>query len=462
MSHEYRETPEETTKMPSGIPFIVGNEAAERFSYYGMNSILMVFMMNYLVTAAGAPDHMSEEEASSWIHDFKAANYAFPILGAIFADCFTGKYRMIIWLSLVYCLGHTVLAFMDAPTGVSPRLILASGLGLIALGAGGIKSCVSAHVGDQFGDLNKNLLERVYSWFYFSINFGAGFSQMICPFLLRSYGPGIAFGVPGTLMGLATLVFWFGRYRYAHIPASPQRFRDSLTRENLMCVARLSPIFLFIAVFWALFDQSATRWVAQAERMNRHIFGFEIEAASTQSVNAICVLLFIPLFTYVVYPTINKFVRLTPLRKIGLGLFTMVPVFLVSGYIETQVDSGASPHISWQILAYAVLTCSEIMVSITALEFSYTQGPPTMKSIMMGINMLSVTLGNFFVARINKWIDINQKAGTPVLDGATYYWFFAGCMAVAAVAFVPWSMTYRGREQLQTEAPPAEDESPAV
>ncbi len=109
MAHAYRTTPEDTTKMPSGIPYIVGNEAAERFSYYGMTGILMTFMTMHLVNSRGEAARMNEAEASAVIHYFKAANYFFPFVGAVIADALTGKYLMIVSLSLVYCLGHAVL-----------------------------------------------------------------------------------------------------------------------------------------------------------------------------------------------------------------------------------------------------------------------------------------------------------------------------------------------------------------
>ncbi|HYQ71075.1 MAG TPA: MFS transporter, partial [Gammaproteobacteria bacterium] len=123
--------------MPSGIPYIVANEAAERFSYYGMRAILVVFMTQYLVGSGGAPDLMSEDEAKGWFHLFASAVYFTPLLGALLADGLLGKYRTIILLSLVYCAGHFSLALDDTRAG------LAIGLGLIALGAGGIKPCVS-------------------------------------------------------------------------------------------------------------------------------------------------------------------------------------------------------------------------------------------------------------------------------------------------------------------------------
>ena len=158
--------------MPSGIPYIVGNEAAERFSFYGMKAILFVYMTKYLVNAMGQPDLMSSESAREAVHWFVASAYFFPLAGAILSDSLLGKYRTIFWLSLVYCLGHLALATIPGRVG------LLAGLTLIAIGAGGIKPCVSAHVGDQFSERNQGLLPRVYSWFYFSINLAHSFRPL--------------------------------------------------------------------------------------------------------------------------------------------------------------------------------------------------------------------------------------------------------------------------------------------
>src|SRR5690606_20028323 len=131
--------------------------------------------------------------------------------GALLADVFWGKYKTILTLSIVYCLGHLALALDET------RLGLSVGLGLIAIGSGGIKPCVSAHVGDQFGKKNFHLVSKIFSWFYFSINFGSFISTLMTPWLLRNYGPHWAFGVPGGLMLIATIVFWMGRKRFVHI-----------------------------------------------------------------------------------------------------------------------------------------------------------------------------------------------------------------------------------------------------
>src|SRR5262245_41033849 len=132
----YRTAPDPTPGMPGGVPYIVANEAAERFSYYGMRSILVVFMTKHLVDSAGAAAPMSDTDAREWFHVFAAAVYFTPLLGALLSDIVLGKYRTIVSLSVVYCLGHLALALDDT------RLGLTLGLTLIAFGSGGIKPCV--------------------------------------------------------------------------------------------------------------------------------------------------------------------------------------------------------------------------------------------------------------------------------------------------------------------------------
>jgi len=160
-------------------------------------------------------------------------------------------------------------------------------------------------------------------------------------------------------------------------------------------------------------------------------------------------LAFIPLFSYVVYPWINKFFPLTPLRKVSIGFFITAVAFSISAWIEMQITAGGTPNIIWQILAYAVLTSAEIMVSITCLEFSYTQSPKTMKSFIMSLYLLSVAVGNGFTAGVNYFIQ--NEDGTSKLAGASYYWFFTGLMFVTAVLFIFVAKTYKGKTYIHEE-----------
>ena len=440
----HQTTPYDIDGLPPGIPYIVGNEAAERFSFYGMKAILTVFMTEYLLGASGNPDPMGDEDAKFWVHTFVMAAYFTPILGALAADWLFGKYRTILYLSLIYCLGHFALAVDESRRG------LAIGLGLIAIGTGAIKPCVSAHVGDQFGRRNSHLLSKVFGWFYVAINLGAFASTLATPWLLQHYGSGVAFGVPGVLMAVATFIFWMGRNRFVHIPArGPAVFREAFTGRGLNALLRLAPVYLLVAVFWSLFDQTASAWVLQAKSMDRTLFGVELLSSQIQAANPFLILILVPAFAYGIYPAIDRVFRLTPLRKIGIGMFITVAAFSISALIERSIQAGGTPNIGWQILAYVILTAAEVMVSITCLEFSYTQSPNSMKSIVMSVYMLSVSLGNLITAAVNAFI--RNEDGSSKLPGESYYWFFTGLMLVAAVAFIAVAMTYRGRTYIQDD-----------
>lgn len=396
-------TPTPQGQMPKGIPYIIGNEAAERFSYYGMKTILAVFMTQYLL--------MSEGTTITWIAAFGMAVYFMPFFGALLSDMFLGKYKTIILLSVVYCIGHLVLAIFENQDG------LAWGLALIAIGSGGIKPTVGSHVGDQFTAKNSHLLEKAFGYFYLAINVGAFISALLTPWLLEAYGPHVAFGVPGLLMLIATWVFWLGRDKY--VTVEPVGFfpylRQIFTLETAKILLRLSIIyFIFIALFWSLYDQTMSTWVLQASRslmdksVNIGSYHFEVLPSQIQAINAFFILTLTPLFAFVIYPMINKVFKLSPLRKIGIGLVVTALSFVVSGWIDAQMEAGHTVHFYWQVLAYLIITAGEVMVSITALEFAYTQAPLAIKSLIMAMYYIAITLGNGVT------IIVNQAILTPI------------------------------------------------
>ena len=440
----HKTAPDCSSKLPSGIPYIIGNEAAERFSYYGMRAILTVYMTQYLMNESGQLAVMNEDEAKGYYHLFVSAVYMTPILGALLADGLLGKYRTIIYLSIVYCLGHMALAADDSQTG------LFIGQALIALGAGGIKPCVSAHLGDQFGQSNQRLLSKTFGWFYCAINIGAFAAMLLMPWLLEQYGPWAAFGLPGILMFIATITFWSGREQFVHIPAGGRLFvREALSHIGLKTLGKLGVIYLFIAMFWALFEQTGSSWVLQAQKMDRILLGIEVLPSQIQAANPLLILLLVPFFSYQVYPAVARFGKLTALRKIATGLFVTVLAFALTAWIQMQLDTGLTPSIAWQLLAYVLLTSAEVMISVTCLEFSYTQAPKTMKSFVMAFYFMSVALGNLFTSAVNFLIENEQ--GDSLLAGANYFWFFTGLMLVTAIAFLFVIKNYREVSYLQDE-----------
>ena len=443
----YLTAPVKSTGMPKGIPYIIGNETAERYSFYGMKAILVIFMTKYLMDSNGEVAPMAAGDAKVWYHLFNSAVYFTPLLGAILADAFLGKYKTIISLSLVYCAGHFALALDDS------RLGLSIGLTLIAIGAGGIKPCVSAHVGDQFGKTNGHLLSKIFAWFYFAINFGAFLSQIMTPVLLDRYGPHVAFGVPGGLMLLATFVFWLGRSQFVHIPAGGMGFiKETFSKTGLKIIGRLCVIYIFVAMFWALFDQSSSAWVLQADKMDRNLLGLEWLPSQIGAINPVMIMTFIPIFTWLIYPALNRVFPLTPLRKIAIGFFVAVPSFLIPAWIETQIAGGELPNIIWQIAAYVVLTAAEVFISITALEFSYTQAPQKMKSLILGFFLMSVSLGNLFTAGVNHFIQNPAPSFTPDVEGTYVLAFKANDGKASSVTNVTIHVLQPKEEEA---APPA-------
>ncbi len=285
-STPYRTKPDpELTGWPSGVPYIIGNEGCERFSFYGMRAILYAYAVSLYVNLLGLPpkaDGLPEgtltatSAGTATTHLFMAAVYALPMIGAIIADRWLGKYRTILWLSLVYCAGHAALAAFESPqlqkdllgtVLIDPIQGLYLGLALIAIGSGGIKPCVSANVGDQFGQGNWHLLSKVFNAFYFIINFGSAFATLLIPMIRgkehevvidgRTYiqyagSASLAFAVPGILMGLASLFFWMGRKKFVHVPPTQPG------RLGLLDVA--SGTALFLVIGYPIFFHEFTPW----------------------------------------------------------------------------------------------------------------------------------------------------------------------------------------------------------
>ena len=538
------------TGWPKGVPYIIGNEACERFSYYGMRAILQVHMTALFIApvavANATKDQLNSAElhAQEVVHLFAAGAYAFPMIGAIVADRLLGKYWTIMLLSIVYCLGHFVLALAEHTIGG-----MYLGLALIALGTGGIKPCVSAHVGDQFGKGNWNLVPKVFQLFYFSINFGSFFATLLIPYLNAKFGSAVAFGVPGVLMLLATIAFWMGRHVFVHVPASPggklgvfdavsssllfagfiglplffteilspiafwiiliacavsgfalfgyrQKLdqddgflaitvdavkslfdgraatarnsaagesKESIKRswlfagaaekfgpdkaEGPRAVLRILSIFVFVSVFWALFDQHMSSWIRQAARMDLNIplIG-EVLPSQIQSLNPLMVMILIPFTNFVMYPFFEKIgIAMTPLRRMTIGMLMASVAFAVVALIQGWIDGSEEANsvtVLWQVLPYFIMTLAEVMVSITGLEFAYTQAPKAMKSTIMGFWLLSVALGNKFVAFMSTFED---------LELVNFFWLFTGLMAAAGILFGFFSLFYRYKDYTQDE-----------
>lgn len=447
--------------IPKSVPFIIGNEFAERFSFYGMRSIIAVFLVHQFYNTL--PEVTANAKANAINHAFSTLVYFTPLLGAILADWFFVKYKVILIGSMIYTVGHFILSMFD--TSLTGFL---TGLVVIAFSAGAIKSCVSANVGDQFDHKNKHLMSSIYGWFYFSINAGSMISLLLIPLIYEKAGAAWAFGVPGILMALATLIFFSGRKLYTKLPPGGIKKDNFVTINFFVLAAYLSKkdpiktawqqaidkygfekveaikavwsviaVFAFIPIFWGMWDMNGSEWVLQSQKLNLNlgIFGLTILPSQIQFVNALFLLLMIPIFNYGIYPMVNKTgIQFTSLKKIGTGLFVTAFSFVIIALLQGKIDAGLHPSVWWQILAYAFLSAGEVMVSITGLEYAYTQSPPSMKSTMTAIWYLTYSVGTFFTTLIN--VNIANKGMFAYFTGDKYFWLFVAIMFFFVLLFI--------------------------
>ncbi len=493
--------------IPRQIPYIIGNEGCERFSFYGMRNILTVFLVSSLLTYLPEADRAGA--AKDVFHTFVIGVYFFPLLGGWLADRFFGKYQTIFWLSLVYCVGQLCLAlFVDSRAGFY------TGLALIALGSGGIKPCVSSFVGDQFDQTNKHRAKVVFDAFYWIINFGSFFASLLMPIFLRSLGPAVAFGIPGALMLVSTVILWIGRKRYVMVPPAPPdphsflnvsrtalgsgrpglvlaglggaaalgslllipsagvvialctalvaaiafggwgvwiqldgargRHPDEAV-EGVRSVLRVLVLFALVTPFWSLFDQKASTWVLQANAMTKPLW---FQSSQMQALNPLLVMVLIPFNNLVLFPAMKRAgYEMTALRRITFGIAFSGLSWVVVGAMQVVLDGGHAFSIAWQMLPYALLTLGEVLVSATGLEFAYSQAPQAMKGVLMSFWLLSVTIGNLWVLVVNAGVKnsaVTQFIGSTGFGVTAFQMFFFAAFAfVAAGAFGLCARSYR-------------------
>ncbi|KAM3836258.1 solute carrier family 15 member 1 [Vipera latastei] len=371
---------------PLSIFFIVINEFCERFSYYGMRAVLVLYFKFFL--------HWDDNLSTAIYHTFVALCYLTPILGALIADSWLGKFKTIISLSIVYTVGQAVLSIssindlMDgnhdgAPDDINiPIAFSMLGLVLIALGTGGIKPCVSAFGGDQFEEDQEKQRSRFFSIFYLSINAGSLLSTIITP-MLRGVECGIhdkqkcyplAFGVPAALMAIALFVFIAGSTMYKKVKPEgnimvqvakcisfairnrfKHRSKNFPKREHWLDWATekydkrlitevkmvLKVLFLYIPLpmFWALFDQQGSRWTLQATTMDGNFGSVQIQPDQMQTVNPILIVIMVPIVDAVIYPLIKKcHLNFTPLRKMTVGMILAGLAFVVAAVVQVEID----------------------------------------------------------------------------------------------------------------------------
>ncbi|KAL4148725.1 hypothetical protein QTP88_002894 [Uroleucon formosanum] len=365
---------------PKSVWFIICTEFCERFSYYGLRTVLVLYLTSIL--------QYDEDESTIIYHLTVFLAYFSPLFGAILSDSFLGKFKTIVYLSLIYAVGNLVITGSSAAVSLSlsnQRYLALLGLILIAIGTGGIKPCVSSFGGDQF-DLpaQEVYLKKFFSIFYFSINAGSLISTSVTPELrkgVQCFGRTscfpLAFGVPAVLMLIAIFIFVCGKRLYkikkpesnvivtsfsciyhaikrksSYVSSNTEKGHwlnyadDKFSEKEISDIrAALDVIYLFIPFpfFWALFDQQGSRWTLQATLMNGRInfLNWTMKPDQMQVMNPLLILFFIPVFETIVYPLLAKIGIKKPLQKISLGGFLAALAFVLSAVVQNKIIGGS-------------------------------------------------------------------------------------------------------------------------
>jgi len=494
---------------PPQVKYIIYNELCERFSYYGVRTILIKFLENELAFA--------KNDAAAITLFFSALCYSSPLVGGFVADSYLGKYYTILLFSIIYVSGGGLLALsakLDYP------MYSFIGLGLIGIGTGGIKPCVSAFGADQFpkGASNKNRnreMESYFMAFYFSINFGSMGSFFFIPIVRANYGYFWAFLIPAISLFVSVLIFVAATRKYVMIPPGGSilniifgvcceacrksrsrlatdlddcaevliqdsgtdliedviyksklppgvpwaevkkstiatgwkkgaynkkvRFLDRAigkysrkTVEDVRAVWELVPIFLCFPIFWALYDQQTNTWEQQAELMDT----WKFKPDQMGLLNSVLILMLIPLFDKIVYPFWAKcHPSVTALHKMVLGMLFTIASYISSAFVQLRVEKyQGKVSVFLQVPQYILISIGEILVSITGLEFAYTQAPTSMKAFISSFNLSMVAIGDICAGTI--YTAVNWMSRPDM------FFLFAFLMGVNVLIFIFFARRY--------------------
>ena len=395
---------------PYGLYVLFFTELWERFSYYGMRALLVLFLISE--TTSDNPGYGWTESEAIYLYGwYTMLVYVAGIPGGWLADKVLGQKKTVMLGGALLVLGHSILA-IDNITAFY------TGLGFIILGVGGLKPNISTMVGGLYGP-DDNRRDIGFKIFYMGINIGAFLSAIIIGGIGEVYGWHYGFGLAGIGMLLGQIVFMWGQKYLVGIgdyigkqdnPDS-EKMNKPLTSIEKDRVKVLLLSFLIVVVFWGAFEQAGGLMNIYAfEKTNRVIssINFEVPATWFQSLNAG----FIVLFAVAVgkfwawWKSLGRESAL--LFQMAVGVIIMALGFAVMSEAALEFERNGSSAMYYLVLAYLLHTLGELCTSPTAMALITKLAPVKYASIMMGTYFACTGFGNKLAAELGEWA---QTAG---------------------------------------------------
>jgi POT family proton-dependent oligopeptide transporter len=388
---------------PIGLFILFFTEMWERFSYYGMRALLVLYISSTVSDGGLGWTKANALELYGW---YTMLVYVMSIPGGIVADKFLGQKKSVLYGAIILVAGHGILA-------VEAEWAFYTGLGLIIFGVGMLKPNISTMVGGlyQQGDVRR---DKGFTIFYIGINVGAFLSALIVGYVGETYGWHYGFGLAGIGMVLGLVVYVWGQKYLTHVGnflgssenvADKELMKKPLNKveKDRMVVLLIS--FLIIIVFWGAFEQAGGLLNIYAnEKIDRNIFSWEMPATWFQSFNAAFIIIF---GTAVAGFWANRKLKgkeTSTLLKMGVGTIIMGLGFLLMVFASNEASAieFGTASFWWLTGAYLLHTIGELCVSPTALSFITKLAPLKYASIMMGVYFAATGLGNKLAGSIGE------------------------------------------------------------
>lgn len=419
------------TGHPTGLYILFFTELWERFSYYGMRAILVL----YIISASTGDNPglgWTESEAIGLYGWYTMLVYVMSIPGGWVADRFLGQKRTVLFGGLLLCAGHMVLA-------IEALWAFYTGLSLIVLGVGGLKPNISTMVGGLYppGDDRR---DAGFTIFYIGINVGAFLSALIVGYLGENYGWHYGFGLAGVGMLLGQAVFMLGQKHLKGVgestsdlseveQAAKKRPLSSIEKDRIK-VMLIS--FLLIIVFWGAFEQAGGLMNIYAEQKTDRMLewlNFQVPASWFQSVNAFFIItLGAPIAAFWIWWK-RRGKESSSILKMAIGVIIMGWGFLFMSAASMQFEAQGASAMYWLVLAYLFHTIGELCASPVALSFITKLAPLKYASFMMGAYFAATGLGNKVAGLLGEW---SQSAGElEIFTGIAIFCTIIGLLVVA-------------------------------
>jgi POT family proton-dependent oligopeptide transporter len=427
---------------PRGLSFLFATEMWERFSYYGMRALLVLYMVKYLLVTPERADAviglaalksglewvfgpLSAQPFASHIYGlYTSFVYLTPIFGGLIADRWLGQHRTVLLGAVLMAIGHFMMAF-------EPLFLFA--LTVLIVGSGAFKPNLATQVGGLYspGDSRR---DRAYSIFYMGTNLGAFLSPLVCGTLGEEYGWHYGFAAAGVGMTIALVIYLFAIRALPPDPLTRTRATETerrpLDRNEWRAVLALLALMIPTSLFWATYEQMGNTIMLWADDYtDRHIdllvWRGEIPTTWFQAFNPLMIVAFTPLVIALWTSQARRGSEPSTVMKMALGCFGVTIANLIM--VGAAWQAGGAPDASWLWLLgyFVIITIGELYLSPIGLSLVTKISPARMVSMMMGIFLASSFTGNFLSGWLGSfWSTMDKKvfflmiAGIAMLAGA--------------------------------------------